>query len=134
MEQNASVIAVVTAAIERFKRNDWGEVDATGQTTNNANAAIVGEVIACYTFPGRDDPIRIVAWPGHRYAEVIFRSDYKSVTKPAVDMERFVRSRRNEVTPMGCVLASVTYSMASTEGESTPARSTRSIIEDVLRA
>ena len=72
MEQDEAFIAVVTAAIERFKRNDWGEVDAAGQVTNDRNDASGGEVVASYPLPDRDDPIWIVAWPmPHSSAQTI---------------------------------------------------------------
>lgn len=76
MEQDEAFIAVVMAAIDRFKRNDWGEVDVDVHVANDTNAASGGEVIGCYPIPDSDDPIWIVAWPGHRHATAMYRSDY----------------------------------------------------------
>ena len=75
MEHDESFIAVVTALIERFTRNDWCDVDADRQVTNDRNAASSGAVIGNYLLSDRDDPIWIVAWPGHRHTTVMYRSD-----------------------------------------------------------
>jgi hypothetical protein len=76
MEQDEAFIAVVMALIDRFKLNDWGEVDLERRIANDSNAAGGGEVIGCYPILGSDDPIWIVAWSGHRHTTVMYRSDY----------------------------------------------------------
>ena len=76
MEQDEAFIAVVMEALERFKRNDWGEVDAAAHVTNDINAASGGEVIGRYPIPDSDGPLYIVAWPGHRHVTVMYRTDY----------------------------------------------------------
>jgi hypothetical protein len=64
------------AFVDRFKRNDWGEVDAERRRANDVNAASGGEVIGHYSLPDGDDPIWIVVWSGHRHTTVMYRSDY----------------------------------------------------------
>jgi hypothetical protein len=76
MEQDESFIPVVMAFVDRFKMNDWGDVDAERQIANDIHAASGGEVIGCYPIADSDDPIWIVTWSGHRHTTVMYRSDY----------------------------------------------------------